>query len=224
MGPTSRKLVDAARAGLDPSADAKARVRARIAMAVGGATAAPAPAVKASSSLIAKLAIIGTITAVVGGVTWMAARPAVPAVAPVIEVSEREHVVATPVSSSSSVHENPAPPQPRARVEAPVVTTPVGVAPAPAPAEITLAREVALIDRAMAAAKANDPDAALAALATYEREAAGHGQLAEDAAALTIDVKCRAHQPVAELLRDFDQRYPTSAQRARLERRCNLPR
>lgn len=220
MGPMSRKLVDAARAGLDPSADAKARVRARIAMAVGGATAAPAPA-----RLISKLAILGTVaTVVVGGVAWVATRPAAPAIAPVIEVSEREHVVAAPVSSSSSVHEDPAPPKQRARVEPPAAAAPVAVASAPAPAAITLAREVALIDRAMAAAKANDTEAALATLATYEQEAAGHGQLAEDAAALTIDVKCRAHQPVTELLLDFDQRYPTSAQRARLEQRCNLPR
>ncbi|HEY0252410.1 MAG TPA: hypothetical protein VGC41_12835, partial [Kofleriaceae bacterium] len=72
----------------------------------------------------------------------------------------------------------------------------------------------------MASLRSNDPDAALATLVTYEHESAGHGQLEEDAAALVIDAKCHAHQPVSDSLREFDRRYPSSAQRGHLAETC----
>ncbi|MFT3697188.1 MAG: hypothetical protein QM831_28860 [Kofleriaceae bacterium] len=211
LGPTSRSLVNAARAGLDPSAEIKARVRAKVAAAI----AAPVPASSApvKASLVGKLAVVGSIAAIVGGgIAFVVTRP-VHVTSPRIEVTDRERVIVTEsVSSSSVAHDDPAP------VAQPVIVVHKEVT--PTAATITLEREVALIDQAMAAQKGNDPMSALATLVTYERESAGQGQLEEDAAALVIDVKCHAHQPVTELLAAFDARYPSSAQRARLTTAC----
>jgi hypothetical protein len=85
---------------------------------------------------------------------------------------------------------------------------------------VELAREVELIDRAMAALKRADASAALAAVADHAHETAGTGQLAEDAAAIEIEALCRLRQPVATKLEAFDLRWPTSAQRARLTASC----
>ena len=91
---------------------------------------------------------------------------------------------------------------------------PASVAP---PAEADLAREVELIDQAMVALRQGKPGDALAAIRKHAVETRGHGQLAEDAAAIEIEASCRLHDPkVAAKLAAFDERYPTSVQRSRL--------
>jgi hypothetical protein len=88
----------------------------------------------------------------------------------------------------------------------------------------TLAREVELVDRAMTALRAGQPDHALAAIAVFERETAGHGQLAEDAAAIDIEARCRLHDAdLGARLAAFDARWPHSAQRPRLTAACARP-
>jgi hypothetical protein len=114
------------------------------------------------------------------------------------------------------------PPQPgRALAPAPAPTS-APVAPAPAaPRRADLAREVALVDQAMAALRRGEPAAALGAVRVHAAETAGAGQLAEDAAAIEIEALCRLHDPAAGAkLAAFDARWPQSAQRSRLTARC----
>ena len=94
----------------------------------------------------------------------------------------------------------------------------VAVVPRPAKRGIELAREVALIDQATSAA----PGAALIILQTYANESRGHGQLAEDAAAIELEARCRLGEDVAGRLAAFDARWPASAQRARVGDVCGL--
>ncbi|HET9989803.1 MAG TPA: hypothetical protein VFQ65_14825 [Kofleriaceae bacterium] len=236
LGPTSRNLVAAARRGLDPSADVAARVRAKVALAVGaGATAATT--MPRAASVAPKAAVFGTgkilaITAIVGALVtaaWFVERSPVVASAPAIVVPAE-----TELDSPNDLHVEvsasgdavtAAPVAPRAtrasRGSATIVKPP---APPPAvestPA-ITLAREVELVDTAMSSLRANDPANALATLVVYERETAGHGQLAEDAAALEIEARCRSNTPVTNQLRAFDERWPRSVQRERIVTACD---
>ncbi|MGN6104351.1 MAG: hypothetical protein ACTHU0_04545 [Kofleriaceae bacterium] len=91
----------------------------------------------------------------------------------------------------------------------------------PAPRRADLAREVALVDRAMSSLRGGDPAGALDAVRLHARETAGDGQLAEDAAAIEIEALCRLHDASArDKLAAFDARWPASAQRTRITRRC----
>ncbi len=85
-----------------------------------------------------------------------------------------------------------------------------------------LAREVALVDRAMAALRRGDPRGALAAVRMHAAETAGGGQLAEDAAAIEIEALCAARLPVTAKVATFDARWPRSSQRHRLTTACAL--
>ncbi len=87
-------------------------------------------------------------------------------------------------------------------------------------APASLAREVELVDRATAALHGGDAAHALAILGIYQRETSGHGQLAEDAAALEIEARCHTHEPIRRLFEAFDQHWPHSVQRARLTMAC----
>lgn len=114
--------------------------------------------------------------------------------------------VAAPVEHTSSEHAVPAAPP---------------TEPASAPQHATLTREIELVDRATIALRAGDLDAALAALRAYGAETSGGGQLAQDAAALHIEVLCRTHAPGARAeLAAFDTRWPHSAQRPHLATIC----
>jgi hypothetical protein len=85
----------------------------------------------------------------------------------------------------------------------------------------TLAREVELVDLAMAALRQGDPAAALRAVQQHASETAGRGQLAEDATAIEIEARCHLHDPTTHAkLEAFDARYPRSAQRSRLSSTC----
>jgi hypothetical protein len=122
-------------------------------------------------------------------------------------LGDETHVAVRTATSESvpPVSERPAPAAP-----APRSTTASQVSAVP-----SLAREVELIDRAMVALRADDPGSALATLTIYQHETAGHGQLAEDAAAIDIEARCRRHEPVSDLLAAFERRWPHSAQRTR---------
>jgi len=86
---------------------------------------------------------------------------------------------------------------------------------------VPLAREVELLDRAMAALGHGDPTSALDEVRLHARETGGTGQLAEDAAAIEIEALCHLHAPSAtQALARFDTRFPRSAQRSRLAGVC----
>ncbi|HEU0033142.1 MAG TPA: hypothetical protein VFQ53_21060 [Kofleriaceae bacterium] len=212
LGSASRALLDAAREGLSPDAAAIARMRSRIDAAV--VTAGAGTATAATTTLATKLGLVGITLALVAGAVLYARREhtAVAAIAP--PALEIDHVVAPPTPAlHASAHDDPAPPPAR-------VVEPHASAIAPR-ATIDLGREVALIDRAMAAMQSGDPSAALVAVHVHARETAGHGQLAEDAAAIEIEALCRLHDPTtADKLAAFDVRWPESAQRSRLSARC----
>jgi hypothetical protein len=86
---------------------------------------------------------------------------------------------------------------------------------------VSLAREVELITFAMNAMERRDAPTALRVIRAFERETAGHGQMAEDAAAIEIEALCLEHDRAASAKLDaFDQKWPSSAQRSRLTSKC----
>lgn len=209
LGSAARALLDAARDGLGPDADAVRRVRAKV-----GASAAAGTGV----ALAIKLGIFGVVAALAigAGIYTTSSRPSVP-VTPAIALPVADADSAPPVVRAAPT-EPPAiemAPQSAARPHV------VASAAQPAASGIDLAREVALIDAAMSALRGGDPTAALDAIHTHARETRGAGQLAEDAAAIEIEALCRLHDPTtAEKLDAFDVRFPRSAQRSRLTTVC----
>jgi hypothetical protein len=213
LSPSARALLDAAREGMTPDAAAIARVRGKVTAAAGGA---------AASALAIKLGLAGVLAAVTIGAI-VHSRSDAPANAPHITMpavqssappSERAHDVAPPAVAEPAMIEMAAEPMRRAQAT-PSLT--VDTEPA------DLAREVELIDRAMKALATNDPSRALATIKLHVAETRGHGQLAEDAAAIEIEALCRLHTPsgtVAAKLEAFDARFPHSAQRSRLTTHC----
>ena len=239
LGPSARALLDAAREGLSPDAAAVARVRAN----VGAATGAGAGAL----SLGTKLGLLGVVAVIALGLVTYATRDharspevavaplaAPPPPAPAAPIAQR-----APSAASNAADVAPVSPAIEMTPQAarPPVTTaasPHGSHPPTPPASPStasttptstphadLAREVALIDLAMAAMRRGDASAALSAIRTHARETAGAGQLAEDASAIEIEALCRLHDPsVATKLDGFDARFPRSAQRSRLTTEC----
>ncbi|HEX7703164.1 MAG TPA: hypothetical protein VF403_20640 [Kofleriaceae bacterium] len=229
LGPTSRNLVAAARSGLDPAPEVAARVRAKVALAVGGAASVASTSAGRASVASGKLVALIVAGAVIV-TTWLVVHSASPPALP--------PAISTPMVTgdepqvephfTSSVHAEAAPlaaPTAAKVATVPLIETPVAVPPAapvaPPVTPATLAREVALLDAAMTSLHENDPADTLATLVIYDRETLGHGQLAEDAAALEIEARCRTNQPVADKLATFDQRWPRSVQRARITERCS---
>jgi len=227
LGPTSRNLVAAARRGLDPSAEVAARVRAKVAVAVGAgatfATTTPRAASVAPKAAAISAAKVVAITAIVGVLittAWLVARPpavqvAAPIVTPATTVDLDSQI---DVRVASVVHAERVAVPPLARVRSvPPQTAPEIKPPSEPP---TLAREVELVDTAMSSLRANDPANALATLVVYQRETAGHGQLAEDAAAIEIEARCRSHTAFEDELAKFDAQWPHSVQRSRIVTSC----
>jgi hypothetical protein len=86
---------------------------------------------------------------------------------------------------------------------------------------VDLAREVEIVDAAMAALRNGDATAALASVRLHRAETNNQGQLAEDAAAIEVEALCRLHdRRVVAKLEAFDARWPESAQRSRLTNHC----
>ncbi len=190
LSESTRALLDAARQGLAPDAAAVKRVHAKV--AAGG--------------LFAGLGMKLLILALVGGAATavVLARHGAAADAPIVAVHEAAVVEVSHAGAATARVEAPPPAQPAAPILVVVEH------------HADLAREVALID----AASHGEPRAALAVLQIYEAETAGHGQLAEDAAAIAIEAHCKLHEPVDAKLAAFDARWPSSAQRARLAETC----
>jgi hypothetical protein len=210
MTELSRNLLAAAREGLAPDPAIAARVRARVAAAVNAPVATVATPAKAGAAT--GLVKIGAVALVALGVVAavVISRSDAPAAAPTVGAPSTDEELSTPrVSAAEHV----------------VVPAKPALAPAPAlqpeaEPEVTLAREVELVDRAMLALRGDRPSDAIAAIALYHSETRGRGQLAEDAAAISIEAHCALHDDVKAQLVAFDRAYPSSAQRERLRAAC----
>lgn len=206
LSPDERAALEAAREHLAPDPATIARLRARVNVAVGGGIAGAA-AVKVTLSLV-------TIAAAAVGAIAYARRAQAPVSVPPPPASVTEVAVEQPEVSihvvGSAADEPPPPPVELPRTEVPA-----------AAATPTLAREIELIDRAMQALRRGDTPTVLATLDTYTSEVGGRGQLEEDAEAIEVEARCRAHDASAsDRLEVFDQRWPRSAQRARITAAC----
>lgn len=198
MTPTARALIAAARAGLDPDPSTAARIRAKLDARLA------APAAGLSLKLLATLGIVGGI-ATLGALSTPAAHATAPTAPAMTELAPAE----TPLHVFAASPESPAPPA--RHVRAAVVAVP----------DVSLAREVELIDRAMSALRAGHADDALSAIALYHHETADRGQLLEDASAIDIEASCTLHLDVSTKLAAFDTTWPSSAQRSRLTNACH---
>lgn len=72
----------------------------------------------------------------------------------------------------------------------------------------------------MVSLRRNAPRAAIEAVRVFDRETLGHGQMAEEAAAIAIEAHCQLGDDVTDALADFDRTWPSSAQRERLQTAC----
>jgi len=238
MTSTTRALIAAARAGLDPDPATAARVRAKLGLALGGA--APMAAAPGAAPVVATPAAAGPVAA--GGLALklaavIAVASAVATVAVVAVPSHRTQATTVPAPTvddtalveAPAVRVHTAAPEPAVVAPRPRVVTPIDPpqpaatptpAIAPAAGEVSLSREVELIDRAMAALRAGHPDDALAAIAIYHRETRDRGQLTEDATAIDIEASCTLHLDVTAKLAAFDHLWPSSAERSRLTPAC----
>jgi hypothetical protein len=212
MTELSRSLLAAARDGLAPDPEVVARVRARVGVAVGATTATAAVSVVAkpvsagSSGVLLKLGAIAlVVSAVALGVTHHDASDD----APQVSISTAHDEPIQPAVTTTTMVQEPA-------AHIALATKPAHVEPA------SLSREVELIDQAMTALRGHDPVAALAAMRTFERETLGHAQMAEEAAAITIEAHCDLGEDVADRIAAFELAYPESAERSRIT--CNAVR
>jgi hypothetical protein len=226
MTDLSRNLLEAAREGLSPDAAAMARVRAKVAASVaattGSAVAIPA---KASAGVGIKIGIGVLVIAAIGGaIVATRSHRGVDSARITIAVPASDEVRAsTQLSSAEPRVIVPAATLP-ARAIRPALVTSATSTPAPAPSvqdePVSLAREVELIDKAMFFVRRGDAHDAISVIATFDRETRGQGQMAEDASAIEIEARCRLHEDVVAKLSVFDRRWPSSAQRSRLQSIC----
>jgi hypothetical protein len=231
----ARALLAAGRDRTGPDAATVARLRARVETAVvaGASTIAASATTKATASVSAIKSIAVKLVVVVASTSATAylahevtaRRSSNVEVAPILvmprnttDVSEFQPTVT--VTAPEQVPLVPLVEEPAARAEE--------QAEQPAPSELvtntpqaTLAREIELVDRTTIALRGDDFDAALDALRTYDVETAGGGQLAQDAAALRVEVLCRTHD-VSQMkeLDAFVAHWPRSPQRSHLKAIC----
>jgi hypothetical protein len=229
LGADVRALLGQGRDHFGPDAATIARLRSRIDSAVATVPASAAKALGVKLTIVAVTATVGA-----GVYRFVDARiDAVALAAPQIAVLEPDSELEL---RSSLASQEPSPPsapssEPAMTIEASValVPSPVAVepaveaaalAPSPEPG-ISLAREIELVDRAALGLRRRDFDAALRALHSYAGETKGGGQLAQDAAAIEVEVLCRLDDPKAPAqLAGFDQRWPQSAHRIHLRATC----
>ena len=240
LGSAARSLLDAAREGLGPDAAAVGRVRAKVAASAG-----------AGAAIAIKVGLVGVVVALAIGAGLYSSRdhaaqtPAIdlpntrnetspPVVRPsaAIDTPQRAALLRSPARPGFAIDT----PQRAALLRSPArpgfaIAEPTPIEMAPQSAQRTrpavhaegvdLAREVELIDLAMAAMNSGDAAGALATVHTHARETRGAGQLAEDAAAIEVEALCRLHDPsFAAKLDGFDANFPRSAQRSRLTTVC----
>lgn len=214
LPPDVRALITASRSALSPDAATVARMHAGVhaAVATGGVAAG-------ASAVVAKIAVAAVVAtgAAVAYVRHSSSAP--PAEAPtvtLVEPSVAEHDVDV-APRVIVVEREPAPPPAVTRRPPPArVASPVKVVVA------NLAREIELVDQASRALRRGNHAAVQAAIRAYEIETAGHGQLAEDAAAITLEAACRSNDPdAAAKLAAFTRRWPHSALHTRLLAVCH---
>ena len=234
MNELSRSLLSAAREGLAPPPDVAARVRAKVAASVGapvaGAVAAKSLTAAKSTGAAKSIAVtsgaaksfagssalkLGALALIVGVVAVGVAHRSAKNDAPQLSISTTHDELAQPVTTRAS-HD-----------DAPIATTSPdtranGTAlPSREAAPASLSREVELIDQAMSALRRHEPNAALAAMHTFDRETLGHAQMAEEAAAITIEAHCGLGDDVSDRLAAFDRTWPSSAERSRITDACH---
>lgn len=228
MTDLSRNLLEAAREGLSPDAAAMARVRAKVAASVaasGAAVAVSAVAVpaKAATGLGVKLGI-GLLVVAAVTCALIATRSMRSADSARIAITSNDHdETHEDIKLASSEPHVTTMTSPTARTtRKPTSNVVAAAAPeqAPAPEPVSLAREVELIDRAMLLVRRGDARDAIVVIGTFERETRGQGQMAEDASAIEIEARCRLHEEIGDKLSAFDRRWPSSAQRSRLQILC----
>ncbi len=234
-----------------PSATAATVVAAPAAPVAGVAAGSVAPVASAAtglatvkSAIALKLAALGVVAgAAVGGVTTPPpAVTVIDAPARVATVPARSPERAGSARPGARAEARAVPPAPTPPVEMPADPVVANAVPpaadelelitleaAPARPAVkvarrappTLAREVELVDAAVAAVRRGEHASALSTLRRYAAETRGAGQLAEDAAVIEIEALCRLGDPRANArLTAFDARFPSSAQRARLAQVC----
>jgi len=218
MSPSTRALLAAAREGLGPDPAAAARVRARLDAVLAGTATAAAPAA-ATGGVALKLAAIVVAAAGAIAVVAIPQRAAAPTPAPALSLDEAAYVD-VPAPTVHAASREPAAPPPTKPVAVHIATPAETPPPQQPAAEVSLAREVQLIDDAMASLRAGDPTAALAAMAAFHRETGDRGQLLQEATAIDIEASCRLHLDVTSKLAAFDRTWPSSPQRARLTAAC----
>jgi hypothetical protein len=234
LDPELRELIAAGRDRLGPDAAIIARLRTRI----DDAIAANGSAV--TRSLAPKLVVVIAVAGI-GISGYVGRRGAVPPTMSPAIATEQLEVPSVPTIRIGT-HETVAPTSPvttsraRTRVEPKralaLDTAPARVpstVPADRPAEpapagrsvATLAREIELIDRASLLMRHLDMASALDTLRVYDRETSGLGQLAQDAAALGVEIRCKSKDDNAgDALAHFDRQYPRSAHTRRLTAVC----
>ncbi|MBP8811007.1 MAG: hypothetical protein KBG48_35770 [Kofleriaceae bacterium] len=184
----------------------------------GRRTSAPAPAVAPAVPEAAPPAVApsaGTAPALAPTAPAVPAVPELPAIdlADIVLESPRPRPPRPASASASSPSAAPLPPAADLPADPPTISPPVAADP--------LTRELAHLRAARTALRAGDPGAAEAALTSYRAEFAA-GQLAEEAGALAVEVRCAAGDPAgAERARaTFLRRWPTSTARARVLGLC----
>jgi hypothetical protein len=216
LSPAARALLDAARPAMGPDAAAIGRMRAKV-----GSAAAKS----AATALAVKLGLVAVVATLAAGAALYGNRERA-ATTPQLELPQAQAEAIAPVvrnritTPPAVIEMAPERMNHEHKVAVALPATPVS---APAAVEIRadLAREVELVDHAMAALRRGDTASALDAIRTHARETHGTGQLTEDAAAIEIEALCRRHDPIViTRLEAFDARFPRSAQRSRLSATC----
>lgn len=227
MTELSRSLLSAAREGLAPDAAIAARVRAKVAASVGAAPAATqaapsaAPAAGSSATLLKLGAALLAVGVVATGIVVSA--PARSPEAPYVAVTQEHDEVREDVKLAAHGETVPAPSRiaaPRVVMNAPDPPVAPVLTSRVEPEPTSLSREVELIDLAMVSLRKNAPLAAIEAIRVFDRETLGKGQMAEDAAAIEIEARCKLDQDVTDALARFDRKWPSSAQRERIQTAC----
>ena len=210
MTELSRSLLNAAREGLAPDAEVAARVRARVGAAVGAPVAKPIPS--GSSGALLKLGALVVVAGIVTG--GLALRSDARVESPRVSASTTQHDIAEPATIATRERSTTS-------IKTPAAASPSAAAPSkPAREPASLSREVELIDQAMSALRRHDATAALAAMKTFDRETLGRAQMAEEAAAITIEARCELGEDVSARIAAFDQAWPSSAERTRITEAC----
>lgn len=181
----------------------------------GRRTSAPAPAVAPAVPEAAPPAVAPSAGTAPALAPTTPAVPELPAIdlADIVLESPRPRPPRPASAAASSPSAAPLPPAADLPADPPTISPPVAADP--------LTRELAHLRAARTALRAGDPGAAEAALTSYRAEFAA-GQLAEEAGALAVEVRCAAGDPAgAERARaTFLRRWPTSTARARVLGLC----